>query len=162
MLAKTFPLAEFNIDAFSACVRFDIKVKSRAFYVQAIRYSIKSFVMQTTMLIEVMSLKKRRLFLNESYNSQRNSVSIHLDPINSLVDEYIKIYDNFLFIGNFNVSLEVTYGKSFCNLNDLKSLIGAAVYFKNLNKPTCIDFILTNWSVFSANLSDLHLLAPEL
>lgn len=95
----------------------------------------------------------KRPFLNESYNSQRNSVSIHLDPIYSLVDEYIKIYDNFLFIGNFNVSLEVTYGKSFCNLNDLKSLIGAAVYLKNLNKPTCIDFILTNWSLWSSFVS---------
>ena len=34
--------------------------------------------------------------------------------------------------------------KEFCNLNGLKSLINEPTYFKNSEKPTCIDLILTN------------------
>ena len=53
----------------------------------------------------------------------------------------------------------------FCSLNGLKNLINEPIYYKNSEKPTCIDLILTNQpslfqhsTVFETGLSDFHLL----
>ena len=55
--------------------------------------------------------------------------------------------------------------KHLCNLNGLKSLI-CATCSKNLNKPSCIDLILTNKpnffqhsTVFESDFFDFHFLA---
>ena len=89
----------------------------------------------------------------------------HLDCKNCLIDEYINTYENFIFIGDFNATLVENAMKNFCNLNDLKSLINVPTCFKNFDKPTCIDLILTNKpnyfqhsTVFETGLSDFHLL----
>ena len=55
--------------------------------------------------------------------------------------------------------------KEFCNLNGLKSLINEPTCFKNPDKPTCINLILTNRptyfqlsTVLETGLSDFQLL----
>ena len=55
--------------------------------------------------------------------------------------------------------------KEFCNLKGLKSLTNKPTCFKNPEKSTCIDLILTNRptyfqfsNVFEAGLSNFHLL----
>ena len=55
--------------------------------------------------------------------------------------------------------------KNSCDINCLNSLTKVPTCFKNPDKPTCIDLILTNWpnlfqysSVFETSLSDFHLL----
>ena len=55
--------------------------------------------------------------------------------------------------------------KEFCNLKKFKGLINEPTYFKNPEKPTCIDLILTNRptyfqlsAVLETGLSDFHLL----
>ena len=54
--------------------------------------------------------------------------------------------------------------KEFCNLNGLKSLINEPTCFKNLEKPTWFDLILTNQPTYfklstvpETGLSDFHL-----
>ena len=49
--------------------------------------------------------------------------------------------------------------KSFCNLNALKSLINVPTCFKNLNKPSYIDLILTNEPKFFQHSLFLRLLS---
>ena len=65
----------------------------------------------------------------------------------------------------FNASVSEKCLAEFCNLNGLTSLIKKPTCFKNLDKPTCIDLILTNQpscfqhsKVFEIRLSDFHLL----
>ena len=55
--------------------------------------------------------------------------------------------------------------KEFCSLNGLKNLINEPTCYKNSEKPTCIDLILTNQptlfqrsAVLETGLSDFHLL----
>ena len=50
------------------------------------------------------------------------------------------------FLGDFNVSASDSSLKEFCNLNELKNLINEPTCYKNSEKPTCIDLILTNQS----------------
>ena len=89
----------------------------------------------------------------------------HLECLNCILDEYNNEYDNFVFTGNFNVIVNEISMKEFCNLKVLKSLINEPTCFKNPEKLTCIDLILTYRPtyfqlsiVIETGLSDFHLL----
>ena len=56
-----------------------------------------------TLLVEI-SLRKRNWFLNGSYNPNKSQISHHLECLNSLLDEYSKKYENYVFIGDFKVN----------------------------------------------------------
>ena len=82
--------------------------------------------------------------MNGSYNPNKSQISHHLECLNSLLDEHSKKYENFVFIGDFNVNTSDSSMKEFCSLNGLKNLINKPTYYKNSEKPTCIDSILAN------------------
>ena len=122
------------------------------------------FTFPQSIFVEV-NLRKRKWFINGSYNSNKSFISNHLGCPYRIIDEYSKIYQNFLFWGDFNTSLSEKCLAEFCNLNGLTSLIKKPTYFKNPDKPTCINLILTNQpscfqhsKVFETGLSDFHLL----
>ena len=107
-------------------------------------------------------LRKRKWFLNCSYNPHQNLISNHLECLNRLTDEH---FDNFIFIGDFNVSIKHNSMINFCDLNCLRNLINVPTCYKNFDKLTGIDLILTNRpsyfqrsAVFETGLSDFHLL----
>ena len=68
---------------------------------------------------------------------------MHLESLNCVIDEHSKTYDNFILIGDFIVGIDENSMKNFCDINCLKSLIKVPTCFKNRDKPTCIDLILT-------------------
>ena len=63
----------------------------------------------------------------------RNSLDLHSSK-----------YEKILILGDFNVEIEEANIKSLCENYNLKSLIKQPTCYKNPNKPTCIDLILTN------------------
>ena len=114
------------------------------------------------MIVEI-NVEKR--FLSGSYDPNKNQISHHLECLNHILDESNSEYDSFVFIGDFNVKVNESSMKEFCNLNGLKSLINERTCFKKPEKPTCIDIILTNQptyfhlsTVLQTGLSDFHLL----
>ena len=125
---------------------------------------VKSDCNIESICVEV-NLRKRKWFINGSYNPNKIFLSNHLECLNCIIDEYRKRYQNFLFLGDFNASVSEKCLEEFCNLNGLTSLIKKPTCFKNPDKPTCIDLILTNQpscfqhnKVFETGLSDFHLL----
>ena len=83
--------------------------------------------------------------------------------LNRIMDEFSKNYDNVIF---FSFLERVQYHDnamtSFCSLDDLTILIDQPTCYKNPDKPTCIDLILTNHpyyfqknNVFETGLSNL-------
>ena len=85
--------------------------------------------------------------------------------MNRVLDEYNSKSDNFVFIVDFNVNVNESSMKEFCNSNGLKSLTNEPTCFKNPEKPSCIDVIPTNRrtyfqlsTVLQTGLSDFHLL----
>ena len=50
--------------------------------------------------------------------------------------------ENIILIGDFNVEISESHMNSFCVIYHLKSLIKEPTYYKNPEKPTCIDLIL--------------------
>ena len=94
--------------------------------------------------IESICVEVRKWFINGSHNSNKSFISNHLECLNRNIDEYSKVYQNFLFLGDFNASVSEKFFAEFCNLNGLTSLIKNPICFKNPDKSTCSDFILTN------------------
>ena len=98
------------------------------------------------------------------YNPGKSFISNHLERLNCIIDEYSKMCQNFLFLGDFNATTNEKYMEEFCNLNGFTSFIKKTC-FKNPDKPTCIDLTLTNQpncfqhsNVFETRLSHFHLL----
>ena len=169
-LDDSFHSAQFLIKGFSAPYRFDRNSKGGGllFY---IREDIPSKILTyssncdiETLLVEI-NLRKRKWLLNGCYNPNKSQISHHLECLNSLLDEHSKKYENYVFIGGFNVNTSDSSMKEFCSLNGLKNLINEPTSYKNSDQPTCIDLILTNqptlfqWgAVLETGLSDFHLL----
>ena len=81
------------------------------------------------------------------------------------LDLHSSKYEKILIFGDFNVEIEEVNIKSFCENYNLESLIKQPTCYKNPNKPTCIDLILTNvprlfqsTCVLETGLSDFHLM----
>ena len=70
-----------------------------------------------------LGLKKRKWFLNCSYNPHKNQIFNHLECLNRLIDEYNTYHENFIFIGDSNKGVEESQMENFCNINCLESLI---------------------------------------
>ena len=122
---------------------------------------VKSDCNIESICVEV-NLRKRKWFINGSFNPNKNFISNHLECLNRIIDEYSKIYQNFLFLEDFSASVSEKCLAEFCILNGLTSLIKKPACFKNTNWPTSIDLILTNQpsclKVFETGFSDLPLL----
>ena len=119
------------------------------------QYNIENLSVQS-------NLKKRKWFLNCSYNPHRISVSSHLECLNRVIDEHSKTYDNFFYIGDFNVGIDGNSMKKFCDINCLKSLIKEPTCFKNPDKFTCIDLILTYLLTLTVFKMGFQKLKPKL
>ena len=72
-------------------------------------------------------------------------------------------YERFLFLGDFNAGLEESSMKLFCSNYNLTSMINKPTCYKNPDKPSCIDLILTNCPrdfqnscAIETELSDFH------
>ena len=123
---------------------------------------LKSYCKIESLCVEVKEKeRKRKLFINGSYNPNTSFLSNH-----RIIDEHSKLYQNSLFLGDFNASISEKCLAEFCKLNELTGLIKKPTCFKNPDKPTCIDLILTNQpscfqhsKAFETGLSDFHVLA---
>ena len=105
-----FAIAQLLMKGFSVTYRYDRNGKNGGLLLY-IREDIQSklLIRKSKCNIETLSvavnLRKRKWFLNCSYNPNQNSISNHLECLNSLIDEYSSSFDNFIFIGDFNVSI---------------------------------------------------------
>ena len=98
--------------------------------------------------IEIVSveinLRKRKWLLTCCYNPHKSLISSHVNYLNNILDKYNKSYEILVFMGDFNVTMGDKFMIDFCKLNDLSNLINKPTCYKNFDKPTCIDLILTN------------------
>ena len=95
--------------------------------------------------------------MNGSYNPNKSQISYHLEWFKSLLAEYSKKYENYVFVSDFNVNTSDSFMKEFCSLNGFKNLINDPTYCKNSEKPTCIDLELTNQSTLFQRILLLRL-----
>ena len=70
----------------------------------------------------------------------------HLHVISKALDDLNKKYENLILLGNFNNEPEDKNVSNFLNTYHLKNIVKQKICFKNPDRPSCIDLILTNFS----------------
>ena len=110
-----------------------------------------------------LNLRCNKWLLSYSYNSHRSLVSEHLSIIGKDLDLLSANYDQILLMGDFNAEPHDHFLMDFCDVYNLKNLIKVPTCFKNPEKPTSIDLMLTNSyrsfqnsCAIETGLSDFH------
>ena len=118
-------------------------------------------------LFEFSVSNKKWLLLGNYKPLSQNDLSF-INELNLALNFFSPIYENFVLLGDFNMSTENPNLKNFMCSFDLESLINSPTCYKSTN-PTCIDLILTNKknhfmksATFETGLSDHHKLTATI
>ena len=126
-LDDSFPIGQFKIPGYSSpfrldrnqkgggimvLVREDIPVKSLSFE----NKPIEAFFFE-------LNFHKKKWLIGCSYNSNKNTISAHLEALRKSLDLYSAHNENIILLGDFNVSINDQYMESFCESYNFKSLI---------------------------------------
>ena len=122
-LDDSFPIAQFQMKGFCVPYRYykNGKDSGLLLYIRKdIQYKllISKWKYNIETLSAAVNLRKRKCFLNCSYNPHQNLISNHLECLNRLIDEHSNGFDNVVFIGDCDVS---TNHNSMINFCDQKS-----------------------------------------
>ena len=109
------------------------------------------------------NLRKTKWLFCCSCNSNRCKIVFYQENVNRSLALCLSHYENFIIIGAFNVQANDSAISVFRDTYDLKSLVKDPSCYKNPNKSSSIDLILTNKSqsfqhscLMERGLSDLH------
>ena len=108
-----------------------------------------------------LNLRKEKWMLMCIYRPPKQNNQHLLENLSSIADHYSSIYDNYTFLGDFNMEPKCPALSSFMQSFNLFNLIKTNTCFKG--KGSCIDLISTNRkycfkhsSTFETGLSDHH------
>ena len=89
--------------------------------------------------------------------------NIDLNILEKILDTHRKRYEIFFIVGDFNSEMVESAMQNFCGTYHLHNLIKDSIYFKNPEKPWCIDLLITNFpkpflksQTLETGLTDLH------
>ena len=71
-------------------------------------------------------------------------INFYLEHLNRNLALYSSHYESFLIIGDLNLEANNSAMSVFSDTYDLKSFMKEPTCYKNPNKPSCIDLMLTN------------------
>ena len=91
------------------------------------------------------NLRKKKWLLYCSYSPHKSNIANHLKNICNTLDKLSATYDNLILLWDFNVEREEESIAEFLNLCNLEILYKQNTCFKNPDKSTCTDLILTNY-----------------
>ena len=167
---SSFPEGQFLIPDYSARYRID-RTCHGGCVMLFVRADIPSKLLLTEntpiegFYIEI-NLRKKKLLICVSYNPHRTTIDSHMDSPSKNVALYSSTYENYIVLGDFNAEVDYNAILSFCDAFDLVNLIREPTCYKNPEKPSCIDLILTNKThsfqksgVIETGLSDFHRMA---
>ena len=164
----SFPKGEFLLNGYSTLFRLDRNAYGGGILLY-VRQDIPSKILLVEdNLIEDFFVKinlrnKKKWLLSCSYNPKKTYLSNHIAELSKSLDLFTTKYERLLFLGDFNAGMEDSSIKIFCSNFNLTSMINKPTCYKNPDKPTCIDLILTNCPgsfqnscVIETGLSDFH------
>ena len=166
-LEESFPDGKFTVKGYSKPFRLD-RNKNGGGIMLYVREDIPARLISVekspieAMFIEI-NLRNRKWLFCCSYNPNKATTERHIEALSKSIYLNSSLYDNFIFLGDFNTTIKETSVKDFCDFYNLRSLINVPTCFKNYNNPTCIDLILTNRArsfqnscTIETGLSDFH------
>ena len=165
----TFPSAQFQISGFSTPFRLD-RTQNGGGIMLYVREDIPAKRIHSNIISEnfecffvEINLYKKKWLIVSTYNPCRRIISSHLDTLRKCMDHFLTHYENFVIMGDFNSEPTDDEMQEFCNLFNSKKLVKEPTCYKNPEKPSCIDLILTNRhksfqnsAIVEVGLSDFH------
>ena len=110
-----------------------------------------------------LNFRRKKWLVCCSYNPQKLNITKHPDVTGKNLDLYSSRYENYLLLGGFNYEPSENAIIEFCKVYRLKNLVEGTKCYKNPEKPSCIDLILTNRPrsfhgcyIIETGLSDIH------
>ena len=98
------------------------------------KYSIKVSNGSTcnieTISVEI-NLKKKKLLIIYCYSPHKSLILSNRYYLNNILDKYSISYENLLYMGDFNLTMDDKLMIDFWELNDLASLIDKPRFYKN-------------------------------
>jgi len=169
-LDASFPENQFLIDGMGKPYRLDVSDKKGGLLL-FVNKDIPSKYLQTLEVpkdiqvipIEI-NLKQRKLLVLAIYRPPSQNLVYFLSSITHLLDHYLKYYEDYVILGDFNVPEDDSKMKCFLNHQLCNNIIKEKTCFKSM-KGSCIDLIITSrpnmhqlTQVFETGLSDHHLM----
>ena len=109
------------------------------------------------------NFRKCKWLLFGTYHRPTQNDNYYFDQITQALDIYIRKYDKFVLVGDFNAEDHEPGLHSFLYQYDSRNLVKEPTCYKNVDNPSCIDLILTNsplsfqhTKVINIGCSDFH------
>ena len=168
VIDSTFPTGQFAIEGFANPFRLDRDANGGGLLVY-VRSDIPSHQLNSFTFsddIECISfeinLRKKKWVLFSVYRPPTHSQENLFENLGRALDHYSENYENFMFLGDFNMTETEEQLKNFLDLYSLKNLVKEPTCYKS-NTPKCIDLVLTNrnrsvqkTTTVETSLSDFH------
>ena len=149
-LDNSFPTSQFTIEGYNSPFRLD-RNKDGGGLMLYVRDDIPAKQLKhpsldknfENMFVEL-NLRNKKWLVSCTYNPHVRHIQNHLQYVSKNLDSFSSNYDNFVLLGDFNAESHVHFMQKKFDTYNLKPLIKKPTCFKNPEKPTCIDHILTN------------------
>ena len=167
-LDDSFPAKQFLMEGYSLPFRLDRSGRAGGLLL-FVREDIPSKALKTNfsregIFLEI-NLKKCKWLLFGGYNPHKDFIKDFLSEVSEQLDNFMQNYENFMLIGDFNSEVTESPMIDFTNMYNLKNLISDPTCFKNPDRPTSIDVMLTNTfklfkfsNAIETGISDFHLM----
>ena len=106
--------------------------------------STESNQVEGVFFVEINLRNKKKLLLCCSYNPKKDLITQHLFALNNSIHVLASKYENLLFLGEFNAGVDDTSVKNFCRSYSLTRMINKPTCYKNPDRPSYLDLLLTN------------------
>ena len=90
------------------------------------------------------NLHSKKWLICGTYNPKTSYIKNYLQILSQRFNQYFLKYDNIIALGGFNAEMSNNHLQEFCAIFSLTNLIKEFTSFKNSEKPTDIDHILTS------------------
>ena len=164
----TFPMGQFAIKGFATPFRLDRNANGGGLLIY-VRSDIPSHQLKSFKFsdgVECISfeinLRKKKWVLFSVYRPPTQSQDYLFENLGRALDHYSENYENFMFMGDFNMTETEEQLKNFLDLYCLKNLVKEPTCYKS-HTPRCIDLVLTNrnrsvqqTTTVETGLSDFH------
>ena len=147
-LDDTYPISQLYIDGYSILFRLG-RNRNVSGVIIYVREDIPSKILRKHIFpndiegifVEI-NFRKSKWLLCGTYQPPSQSDQYYFDNIDKTLDVYCQ-YERML-AGDFNAQIGEKRFDDFVFQHELRSVNDKPTYYKNPDKPSCIDFILTN------------------
>ena len=173
MIAETkidasFPTGQFAKERFATPFRLDRNANGGGLLVYvrsdipAHRLNSFNFSNDIECISFEINLRKKKWVLFSVYRPPNQSQDYFFENLGRALDQYSENYENFMFIGDFNMTETEEQLKNFLGLYSLKNLVHEPTCYKS-QTAKCIDLVLANrnrsvqqTTTVETGLSDFH------